>query len=157
MLNKCVVSACQRTDGDLFLSPNESVKLNKWKTLLDVRENQFFVCSLHFEDRYMKTRRILMAEAYPMDMQTASSATCCGCCLRGINFRELKVKVDESLRENIRNLVELEVSWTGENCGNESNCLFSFQILVTSALTAKKISQNSQSSNEKLQTNIESS
>ena len=120
MSNRCVVSDCQETNCDLFQSPGDSVELNKWKTLLDVRENQFFVCSLHFEDRYMKTRKVLNAGAYPIDMKaTASSATYCDCCLRGIKFRELKIKVDESLRENIKKCVELEVSWRGENCSGE--------------------------------------
>lgn len=111
MTRKCIVSECQSAGNDLFPSPCDSHALNKWKTLLDVNENEFFVCSLHFDDRFIETRKVLRDEAYPSNrLAQSGDESCCECCCRSISSKDMKVEANERLKEIIRNLLDLEVS-----------------------------------------------
>jgi hypothetical protein len=111
MSGKCAVNSCQKPSADLFSSPEDPVVLDKWKTFLDVSENEFVVCSLHFDDRDIETRRILRADACPVNtFEVSEEQASCGCCSESISSKEPKIRVDKSVREMMRNLLEIEVS-----------------------------------------------
>lgn len=111
MTGKCVVQSCQRTESDLFQSPSDLEQLNKWKKLLDVSKNEFFVCSLHFEDRFIETRKILKSDAYPISaLAVKDNEALCECCTQTMNPRESKIMISEAVKEMMENFLDIRVS-----------------------------------------------
>lgn len=110
MILKCAVKSCQRSDDFLFHSPGDPVKLKAWKILLDVSEDEFFVCSLHFEDRFIETKRVLKAGAYPVSQLPEDVEESCECCTRPMRSNETKYQVEEILQKIMRNLLNFDVS-----------------------------------------------
>lgn len=45
---KCAIRSCKFEQKDLFISPEDSTQLMKWKEAADTNESEFYVCASHF-------------------------------------------------------------------------------------------------------------
>lgn len=111
MNQHCAVSCCQRTNIDLFKSPNNPSALKRWQEILAVSEDVFQVCSLHFEDHLIQMRKVLIKDAVPSSPTIEIEKDInCNCCCKQISDPVMKIRVDEHLKILILNLLEFEVS-----------------------------------------------
>lgn len=111
MPQHCAVSCCQRTDLDLFDSPTDASLLKHWQTLLEVDDEIFRVCSLHFESRFIETRKVLRKDAIPVvPIASNDRDVHCDCCCKQIPEPGRIFEVDEQLKNLIRELLNFEVN-----------------------------------------------
>ena len=62
---KCAATNCQSKNNKLFRCPESRNQLKKWKSILGVLENEFYVCELHFDANFISYEKVLNYEAVP--------------------------------------------------------------------------------------------
>lgn len=78
-IKKCAVKGCQSEDTELFKSPKSRIQLQKWKEVLGIKKDEFYVCELHFDNRFINLQKVLYEEAVP-SIQLESIQENCECC-----------------------------------------------------------------------------
>lgn len=116
----CSVPNCRFISGSIFSAPDQ-LTLIKWKKALNTKENNLWICSSHFEERYLKPAKLLLRpEAVPsLYLEISKSDNTCQCCLKkNIPLANDKkpnndfFTITELFQTMFEKLIRLRVSWT---------------------------------------------
>jgi len=111
---KCVVPHCKPgAERELFHPPADKIELYKWKQILKVQEDEFFVCDLHFEAKHIEHEKNLTQNAYPSVLLSSNEFTneACCCCLERFTEQTIGRKVDDKIKEIFKQHFEFEVTF----------------------------------------------
>lgn len=85
-MNKCSVPNCTLQSEIVFHSPRNVPQLSLWKKILDMKVDNFYVCDKHFEDKFIRMKKLgVTTDAYPtmyLSNINADSSDICQCCLK---------------------------------------------------------------------------
>lgn len=113
---KCIIPSCGRTGSDLFCAPDDNAKLKKWKSIIKTEENNFLICSLHFEPKFIGKELFLLQNAYPSilinlkDEYTEESLASCRACLEKFDS-DVKHPIDDKIKEIFKSATHFEVNF----------------------------------------------
>lgn len=113
---KCIIPSCRSNNRELFCSPDDKNKLRKWKQILQVEENSFLVCDIHFADKFVKFEKFLTQDAFPSILVTPEeysnneSNDYCQSCLKEFEASSTKVPVNEKIQKIFYKRTTFEVN-----------------------------------------------
>ena len=120
----CSVPNCKLKSQTKFHSPRNEPQLNIWRKILKINDSKFFICDQHFEDRFIRTKRLgVTVNGYPslyLSNIEAGSSDFCQCCMRSFvnkffHQTDEVFVISEGFQEIFSDVIGYEVSWQNFN------------------------------------------
>ncbi|KAG5668097.1 hypothetical protein PVAND_016051 [Polypedilum vanderplanki] len=147
MTSKCSIPNCCLQSSFTFHSPRNRTHLELWKKILNIKEDSFYVCDLHFEDKFLRIEKRLTVDAFPTQCITniePGSQNFCQCCLKSFEInkflteKEKKYPIDKKFKEEFLEVIGFEID-NGVACSKCYEYIKEFQKFRNSLREKQKL------------------
>lgn len=104
---RCAVKSCKSKSNELFVSPEDPVKLRKWREAVGTHEAEFYVCEIHFTKGDLIVEKNLEDDAVPklyLNVINYWKPDCCGICLEKLRTTEIVYAMTPLFNETFEEL-----------------------------------------------------
>lgn len=118
-MSKCSVLGCKLKSELFFSSPRNEQQLNLWREILNIDEDKFFVCDQHFEDKFVRMKKLgVTSDGYPslyLPSNDNNDSEICQCCMKSFlntyfNQADEFYRVTPEFQDIFKRTMECQVS-----------------------------------------------
>ncbi|CRL01894.1 CLUMA_CG015280, isoform A [Clunio marinus] len=127
MEKRCAVLFCNNVEPNLFVSPKDPDELKEWKENLNIHEAEFHVCSLHFDESFIETKKVLSENAVPTKiMNQNKNNERCSCCCQAVKNINFLFPINVQMKKNFQALFNFELFESNLICYECKNSIANF-------------------------------